>query len=304
MHPPPEPTAVSLNVQETAAAVDDMRWDEVAHVQLLQRYEDACTVTIVFAGLARQKSSAKCILLYPQEWDREIRSGQSQDRSKERSIRLLRRAKTRYGVSLRPADIMPQRDGAEAKPHPLATIFSLTEFKTILYLPPSGFVANAQALDKLLSAPSNSTILHFVGAEPDANEPLAFLVSPTREAHYLARKNSLSSMSMKQLAEAFQAVKVSTGSLLATSSLRSQEYAGSNLRTEEVLSSTAYVKFADPEILGPQFDIPRQIWLGAQPSTRSAQRIWEDLYEEYRGQRMGVCGLDLEPLPAFGTRWT
>jgi len=68
---------------------------------------------MLFAELARQKSKAERVLLYPKVWDRR------EDRDEEvlnpyirTSRRLLKIASDRYGVVLR---AMQSRDGAEGR---------------------------------------------------------------------------------------------------------------------------------------------------------------------------------------------
>ena len=62
---------------------------------------DVCNAVMVLAELARQKSRAKRILLYPREWDlQEGRIGASHDL--DTTLRLLKVVSNRYDVVLSP----------------------------------------------------------------------------------------------------------------------------------------------------------------------------------------------------------
>ena len=275
--------------------MNDTSLEKAAYVQVLQHHDDICENVIIFAELARQKSLAQRILLYPQQWREEMATGRSSDRVKERSIRLLRRATARHGISLRGVDIATSGKEAKDKPHSIASMLSLTEFETIIYLQPSGFVSNAVVLDNLFRLPKDSTMMHFRSPLRGQSSPMAFMMSPSPEAYELASKETSSEMSFKQSAAALQSIPVSEKAFLASSDLSSEEY---SLGSENPLSRVGYVRFTDDNIYGPEFDIPWRTWSRAQPSDTTQRIIWESLYEQFRGQRMGVCGLDLEPLPA------
>lgn len=59
---------------------------------------------------------------------------------------------------------------------------------------------------------------------------------------------------------------------------------------------TTYVRLSDPEIPGPEYDVPYADRVQIRPKTEQAREAWERLYETFRQRRMEVCGLDLEPL--------
>ena len=62
------------------------------------------------------------------------------------------------------------------------------------------------------------------------------------------------------------------------------------------MAKAAYVHLSDPGIPGPEYDIPRQVYLRSRPQGAESRKVWEDLYELYRMRRMDICGLDLEPM--------
>ena len=58
--------------------------------------------------------------------------------------------------------------------------------------------------------------------------------------------------------------------------------------------STTFVRLSDPEMPGPEYDIPYSTRVKLRPQNAQAQEAWSKLYEGFRQQRMEVCGLDLE----------
>lgn len=59
--------------------------------------------------------------------------------------------------------------------------------------------------------------------------------------------------------------------------------------------ATTYVRLSDPEIPGPEYDVPYADRVQIRPKGDQAREAWERLYETFRQRRMEVCGLDLEP---------
>jgi hypothetical protein len=59
--------------------------------------------------------------------------------------------------------------------------------------------------------------------------------------------------------------------------------------------TTTYVRLSDPELPGPEYDVPYIDRMQIRPKADEAREAWEKLYERFRQRRMEVCGLDLEP---------
>jgi hypothetical protein len=58
--------------------------------------------------------------------------------------------------------------------------------------------------------------------------------------------------------------------------------------------ATTFVRLSDPELPGPEYDIPFSDRVKLRPQNEEAQEAWTKLYERFRQRRMEVCGLDLE----------
>lgn len=59
-----------------------------------------------------------------------------------------------------------------------------------------------------------------------------------------------------------------------------------------------YVNFEDKETPKPWHIFPREIEERVRPKRSDDEKVWKALYNRWARQRMDVCGLDLEPLPA------
>lgn len=59
-------------------------------------------------------------------------------------------------------------------------------------------------------------------------------------------------------------------------------------------AATTYVRLSDPELPGPEYDVPYADRARIRPKNSEAREAWEKLYERFRQRRMEVCGLDLE----------
>lgn len=78
-------------------------------------------------------------------------------------------------------------------------------------------------------------------------------------------------------------------------------YESQNLRTASdgfnataFEQATTFVRLSDPELPGPEYDVPFAERARLRPQNEEAQEAWSKLYERFRQQRMEVCGLDLE----------
>ncbi|KAI7137661.1 hypothetical protein KC352_g30305 [Hortaea werneckii] len=60
------------------------------------------------------------------------------------------------------------------------------------------------------------------------------------------------------------------------------------------LDQVSYIRFSDPKLPGPEYDVPWPQKVAARPSNKDADWTWTKLYGEFAQKRMDVCGLDLE----------
>ena len=67
-----------------------------------------------------------------------------------------------------------------------------------------------------------------------------------------------------------------------------------NFNATEFEEATTYVRLSDPELPGPEYDVPFTDRMAIRPENLEAREAWEKMYERFRQRRMEVCGLDLE----------
>lgn len=211
-------------------------------------------------------------------------------------MRLLRVAAVRYQVVLSPIDPILETEALETA-YPLSGLLSLTAFERILYLRPSGLVIDAAALDAVFALRPNASVTAF--ADPSDALPPVILLTPSSDSFDAAmatlRSGSLSETAHLLATTHFLPPPPLLPPLSAqTSTLR---LADPSFDADTFLSEIGYVEVDDPEILGPDYDVPRNVFLQSRPGGLEARRAWEEVYERYRMRRMDVCGLDLEPMP-------
>jgi hypothetical protein len=75
---------------------------------------------------------------------------------------------------------------------------------------------------------------------------------------------------------------------------RNLRSAGEGFNATAFETTTTLVRFSDPEMPGPQFDMPYLRRMELRPENEEAGTVWDRLYEQFRQRRMEVCGLDLD----------
>ena len=266
----------------------------MAYVQLTRDHRAVCDAVMAFAEIEFQKSFAQKLLFYPREWDAITASGTSKDKSHRTSMRLMKNASLKYGVSLYPIDPMLGGDVAPEVAYPIVGLLSLTRYERLLLLQPGGLVLDTKALDNIFMMSVNASVVTFIDISSDEAISLATLVKPSAMAYRLATDTSLHDHGREHIQlHANQSVGP-VGPLRHSSMLRFPGPVESNIK---ISTAVGYMKFSDKEILGPEYNTPKSIWQRARPEHFEQRQLWEGLYERYRERRMEICGLDLEPMP-------
>ncbi|MCJ1386167.1 hypothetical protein MMC17_009293 [Xylographa soralifera] len=297
-HPPGSNGHVSYQ-KLLGGLAPETHWKKAAYVQLVTEHMTVCNVVMVFAELAVQKSRAQRVLLYPKIWDRDTEQDRLGALELERSMRLIRVAAVRYGVMLAPIEgMLDVGEGNTDAAFPLSGLLSLTRFDHVLYLRPSGLVIDSSILDTLFSIPTNASFTSFSDSSSDLS-PL-ILITPSKAASQNAiaalRSDPFSELSYLQSNTHFLTLPSTPAPFVSrTSSLHNVD---DNFESDTFLSQAGYVQLLDKDIKGPEYNIPRDVFLQSRPEPGEARTAWEELYEMYRMRRMDVCGLDLEPMPA------
>jgi hypothetical protein len=281
-----------------------MDWSRLGYVQVVRERVELCSAVMLLSDLHRMKSPARRILMFPRLWLAEAEETKK-DPQTATTWRLLRTAARRYGVTLIPME--PIVEGADVNApssYSLASIYSLVEFERIIYLQGPGTLLDASALDSLLAFSKSQAMAAFP-ATPERRElSTSLLVHPSKET-FQQLKSQRASKAMSDV-ELFQSAFPAPESLIAEWSLAMGNvyYESQNLRepvdefnATAFEESTTYVRLSDPELPGPEYDVPYSDRVRLRPKNRDAEEVWSRLYEDFRQERMDVCGLDLEYMP-------
>jgi hypothetical protein len=161
---------------------------------------------------------------------------------------------------------------------------------------------DASALDSLLAFSKSEPMAAFP-ATPERKDMSTSLlmVHPSQENfHQLKQLRTTKPMTDLNL---FRQTFAAPGSLISEWSLsmgnvvyesRNLRNAADGFNATAFEQATTFVRLSDPELPGPEYDVPYSERVRLRPENEQAQEAWSKLYEKFRQQRMEVCGLDLE----------
>lgn len=181
-------------------------------------------------------------------------------------------------------------------------MYSLTNFERIIYLQGPGVLLDASALDSLLAFSESKPLTAFPAtAERKEISTSLILIHPSME-QFEQLRGVRSSKPMSDLA-LFRQTFPAAESLFSEWSLsmgnvvyESQELrnAVEDFNATQFEEATTYVRLSDPELPGPEYDVPFTDRMAIRPKNLEAREAWEKMYECFRQRRMEICGLDLE----------
>lgn len=299
-----------------ASSID---WSRLGYVQVVKDHSELCSAIMVLADLQDKRSPAKRILMFPKAWLKETNEEEEWDPQMTTTRRLLRTAARRHGARLVPLEtVEADADGEKTSPPPgfaanksaesaassysLTSMYSLTTYERLIYLDAPGVVLDASALDSLLAF-SKSRPMSAFPATPERKElsTSLLLISPSGETYRQLKetRQSQASTDVDVLRHAFAGQEslmsestLSMGNLVYES--RSLREAGDDFNVTSFNEMTTFVRLQEPDMPGPEYDIPYAERAKLRPQNGQAREAWENLYETFRQRRMEVCGLDLE----------
>ena len=290
-------------------------WAKVGYVQIIRYHIEVCNAVMQFAELERQESMAQRIIFYPKKWDQQRSTQKKPDPTLETSMRLLRSAASRYKVMLQAIDPAPGTgEGKDVSRrlvsqvlistavtpetlYPLTGLLSLTSFNRLIHLRPSGLIQDSDQLDLLFTLPMETPVLGISANHNGDSEASVVLIEPSNQAYQKITGQLLETG--YQETEFLHGIPMMTDFaedqvhlVVKTSALQLEK---EPFDSAEFLKMTGYVHLTDPDLPGPEYNIPKDKVLSAQPSGAEPRKAWEKSYERFRQQRIDVCGLDLEP---------
>ncbi|CAN9251575.1 unnamed protein product [Alternaria sp. RS040] len=279
-----------------------MDWSRLGYVQVVREHVELCSAVMLLSDLHRMKSPAKKILMFPKLW---LVESEDEKYAPQMSTtrRLLRTAARRYGVTLMPMEpIVEGADDTLPSSYSLASLYSLVDYERILYLQGPGVLLDASALDSLLAF-SKSEPMAAYPATPERTDlsTSLLMIHPSQQSfnQLRAMRASKPTSDLNMFRKTFTVPDslISEWSL----SMGNVVYESQNLRNvvddfnaTAFEKMTTFVRLSDPEIPGPEYDVPYSERAKLRPQNEQAQEAWSKLYERFRQRRMEVCGLDLE----------
>ena len=266
---------------------------------------------MILADLHRLKSPGRRVLLFPGEWaaEKAPAKGAPRDPYMDSTRRLLKLAARRYGVELRPIEpLIPSDGGKQDSPTPhgtfsLASAFALTEFDRVLNIETPGLILDASPLDAVLAftEPVPFAMLHDTTEGDDIHAQDLQLLQPSDDAHSSILKLAVSASNFNdtQIAAAFADPLLLDSSNNSSALIRSigtlhQHEASGEMNRTAFLTDVAYLRFSDPKLPGPEYDVPWSQKVAARPKNKDAEWVWTKMYTTFSQKRVEVCGLDLE----------
>ena len=279
-------------------------------MQLVRRHVEVCGAVMGMRELEAGESMAQRVIMYPRAWDRRVErgedgvEGEEEERRRETSMRLLRKATKEYKVMLQAVESIPLAEGSEVlmeeERYPLTLLLSLVHYNRILVLQPSGLILDSTPLDLLFTLPMEKALLGLSAPEDDSMQAAILLFEPSKQTY----RDVISSLPEGAYpdGEFLQLVPVTSApaegespmTLLAQTS--GLDGVDAQFNATRFVDTTAYIRLSDSSVPGPEYAIPRQDYVRAMPGSKQARKAWEGVYERFRDARMAICGLDLEPV--------
>jgi hypothetical protein len=284
----------------------NVNWKRLAHVQLVRNHHDICGALMVLAELHTLRSPARRVLLFPKEWaeQKKAEKGDVSDPYLDSTRRLMRMAARRYQVELHPVDPILSSDGSET--YSLASVYELYgEFDRVLSIETPGLLFDAEPLDAVLGFTESTpfAMLHDTSVNDGVHSEDLFLLQPSKLTYAeisagLKRKES-AGFNDTYLARLFVDPVLLASSSESKALIRSvgplhDVEKNSKFNQTAFMKDVAYVRFSDPKLPGPEYDVPWADKVAARPKNKDADWAWTSLYGQFAQKRMEICGLDLE----------
>ena len=259
-----------------------------------------CDALILFSELHRSKSPAPRLLLFPRLWLNEGADAESKEL--EITMRLLKKASRRFNAILVPIgpNLAQATHGADdPEAYSLAALFALTDFDRVLTLPPPGLILNSVSLDSILAFYDDEG--HVAAYPPldgeDKTHSSLLLVKPDTDV-YKELISNLTTASDEMVLFADQSTSLLSARNVALpppstfTTAHTLRTAPPPFDAKAFSQNTAFVHLVDPELPGPEFDVPYQDIVKARPKDADQGFIWEKMYLRHKNLRYSVCGLD------------
>lgn len=181
--------------------------------------------------------------------------------------------------------------------YPLTGLLSLTSFNRLIHLRPSGLIRDSDQLDLLFTLPMETPVLGISADHKGDTEASVVLFEPSGGAYRevadrLAEKSYSETDFLHSIPMMTDFAEDQVHLVARTSALQLENEL---FNVADFLQMTGYIHLSDPDLPGPEYDIPKSRMFSTQPAGHEPREAWERSYEIFRQLRIDVCGLDLEP---------
>ena len=249
-----------------------------------------CDALILFGELHRSKSPVPKLLVFPAAW---ISDKDEFNQEWETTRRLLRKATRRYRATLVPIEGSAIWEDPREK-----HLFFLKDYDRVITLPPPGLVLNSLPLDTLLAYhQSGEAISAYPPVEGNGSGNSMIITRPSVK-HVPALPLSIIPSIFSPASDPDLPLPSMFSNIV---SLRMPHAPNEPFNATKFLSEAAYVHISDPELPGPEYDLPYYEMVRRRPEDEDQGYLWEKMYSTYKDRRYEVCGLDLETWPPANT---
>ncbi|KAF3037462.1 hypothetical protein E8E12_002146 [Didymella heteroderae] len=276
----------------------ELDWSRLGYVQVVREHVELCSAVMLLSDLHRMKSPARRVLLFPKPWLHEA-ADEKYSAEMLTTRRLLGTAARRYGVTLIPMEpILDGSDSALPSSYSLASLYSLVDYERLIYLQGPGVLLDASSLDSLLAFSKSEPMAAFPASAERKDMSTSLLMIHPTQASFQQLKALRSTKPTSDL-DLFRAVfrlpsslisewSLSMGNVVYSSETLRSITQDSDFNATAFEQSTTFVRLSDPEIPGPEYDVPYSTRVKMRPKNEEAQLAWSRLYERFRQQRMEV----------------
>lgn len=265
-----------------------------------------CNAVMVLAKLQKLKSPARRILLFPQSWasEKKAKKGDIGDPFMDSSRRLMRMAARRYGVELRPiSPVLRGGEDGEGDVYSLASAYALADLDRALFLETPGLIVDATPLDAMLAFTEDApfAMLEDTVKNDGIEDYDLVMLQPSLDIHteLKGQISAFAAFNDTQLPAFFPdhlllsptSASSSTNLIRSIGMLHTVEQ---DFNASAFVHDASYIRFSDPKLPGPEYDVPWSMKVEARPENKDADWTWTKLYGQFAKERKGVCGLDLE----------
>jgi hypothetical protein len=202
---------------------------------------------------------------------------------------LLRKATRQYRATLVPIESSEIWEDPREK-----NLFLLKDYERVITLPPPGLVLNSLPLDTLLAYNQiGDAISAYPPVKGNGSGSSMIMARPSDKHIPTLPLSTIPSIFSPALNSDLPLPSIFSNIV----SLRMQHAPNEPFNATKFLSETAYVHISDPELPGPEYDLPCYEIVRRRPEDVDQGFLWEKMYSTYKDRRYGVCGLDLEAWP-------